>query len=75
MICKQGNGYVISSGGVWLPGAYDSERAARYAFRFPDEDLQRLQSEVNAREPDVSKRVISFEMLQQLKATQGEGNV
>lgn len=66
MIRKVNNGFVISSHGVWLPGCYDSERAAKYAFRFPDEDLQRLQGKVNARESDVSRRMISFEMLQEL---------
>jgi hypothetical protein len=41
------DGYVISSHGMWLPGLYDSERTARYAFRFPDATLQRLQDEIN----------------------------
>jgi hypothetical protein len=60
------SGFAISSHGVWLPGCYDSERAAKYAFRFPDEELQKLQNDVNDREPDISKRMISFEMLQEL---------
>lgn len=34
--------YVISSRHQWLPGAYDSERTAKYAFRFPDEVLRKL---------------------------------
>lgn len=66
MIHKINNGFAISSGNVWLPGCYESERAAKYAFRFPDDDLRQLQNKVNARETDVSKRMISFEMLQEL---------
>jgi hypothetical protein len=42
---------VISSYGVWRPGSYEDERAARFAFRLPDEELQRLQDEANARMP------------------------
>lgn len=34
-----GEAYVISSGGVWLVGAYATEEAARYAFQFTDEEL------------------------------------
>jgi hypothetical protein len=49
MIHKVGDGFVISSGGTWLPGSYESERAARYAFRFSADDLQRLQDAANAR--------------------------
>lgn len=58
--------FAIASSGVWRPGCYDSERAARYAFRFPDEALRSLQDQVNEREPDHEKRVITFEMLQEL---------
>lgn len=53
------NGYVISSRGCWLPGVYDSERAAKYAFRFPAEALQKLQDSVNP------GGVITFAMLQE----------
>jgi hypothetical protein len=66
MIHKVDNAFVISSHQVAIPGCYDSERAAKYAFRFSNEDLQRLQGEINAKEPDFTKRVISFEMLQKL---------
>lgn len=41
--------YVISAYGSWLPGAYESERAARFAFRFSYEELQVLQNIVNER--------------------------
>ncbi len=40
--------FSISSCQVWRPGIYDSERAARYAFRFRDADLQALQDRCNA---------------------------
>ncbi len=53
--------YCISSHRCWMPGCYDSERAAKYAFRFKDEDLRKLQDSVN---PD---GVITFEMLQALR--------
>lgn len=39
--------FVISSNQVWLPGRYESERTAKYAFRFSDEVLQALQTEAN----------------------------
>lgn len=42
MIYPVDDGFVISSGGVWLPGVYATERAARYAFRFSNEDLERI---------------------------------
>jgi len=58
MIVPVDNHYVISSRGAWRPGAYDTQRAARYAQRLSDEQLQRLQDSVN---PD---GVITFEMLQ-----------
>lgn len=41
--------YVISSGHVWMPGSYEDERTARYAFRFEDGQLRKLQDEANAR--------------------------
>ena len=53
--------YQISSHQVWRPGVYDSERAARYAFRFTDEALDALQDRIG---PD---GVVSFEMLQGLR--------
>lgn len=63
---KYGDTFAIASCGVWRPGCYNSERAARYAFRFPDAALRRLQDRVNDAEPDHERRVISFEMLQAL---------
>lgn len=66
MMRKTGNAYAISKDQVAIPGCYDSERAAKYAFRFSNKELQTLQDEVNDREPDYEKRVITFEMLQAL---------
>lgn len=64
MIHKLDNGqYVIASGGAWVPGSYESERAAKYAFRFPNEVLQRLQD-------SVSPGAITFKMLQEARASQ-----
>ncbi len=51
--------FCISSHQCWLPGTYESERAANYAFRFPDEVLTELQESVNP------GGIITFEMLQQ----------
>ena len=45
MIHPVEGGFVISSYGVWRPGCYATERAARLAFRLPDEVLARLQAE------------------------------
>lgn len=50
--------WTISSQGFgWLPGIYDSERAAKYAFRFSYECLERLEK--------VNHALITFEMLQE----------
>ena len=58
--------FVITSGHIGLPGCYATRRAANYAFQFPNGELQKLQDKVNASEPDENKRVITFEMLQEL---------
>lgn len=63
--------YQISSHQVWRPGIYDSERAARYACQFYDEDLGALQEQVNAQHPDPADRVITFEMLRGLRRRVG----
>lgn len=47
MIQKVDDGYVISSRGTWLPGVYESEKAARVAFRLPDSVLASLQEQAN----------------------------
>jgi hypothetical protein len=53
-------GYVISSHRVWLPGVYEDERTARYAFRLPVAALQRLQDAANARTPDRTGGTITW---------------
>ena len=55
--------YVISSRGTWLPGAYETKRAANYAFRFAEQDLLLLQLEKNQTE----RGIITFEDLQELR--------
>ena len=55
--------FVISSYQTWRPGAYASERAARYAFKFDDEVLQRLQ-DAAIDDPDNVLSTITFEALQ-----------
>lgn len=37
-----GPGFLISSGGVWVPGVYDTVTTARYAFRFSNAQLESL---------------------------------
>lgn len=49
MIHEVRGNFVISSHGVWMPGSYESKRAARYAFRFRNEELKKLQDAANAR--------------------------
>jgi len=54
--------YVASSNLVWKAGIYDSERAARYCFQFPDSELKALQERKNK-----EYEVITFEDLQELR--------
>ena len=49
MIYPIENGYTISAYRSWLPGVYESERAARNAFKLDDEVLQNLMDAANAR--------------------------
>ena len=49
MIYPIENGYTISAYRSWLPGFYESERAARNAFKLDDEVLQNLMDAANAR--------------------------
>jgi hypothetical protein len=58
--------YVISAYQVGMPGAYESERAARYAFRFTNEELTAAQAEANARHGGPGG-IITFEQLQAMK--------
>lgn len=62
MISRTRDGlFVASSRGAYIPGAYESARAARYAFRFTDRILDTLRR----RAPN---GVITFSMLQGLRA-------
>lgn len=59
MIHQTGNCFVISSRRQWLEGCFSTEKAAKYAFKFPESAIKELQEEVNKKEnPD--HRVISF---------------
>lgn len=60
MIYRAGDAFVIANPGGYLPGSFESERAARYAFRFDLGTLQRLSEEVCAGEG----KPITFERLQ-----------
>lgn len=59
MIHEVNGQFVISAYGVWLPGVYDSERAARYAFRFDYETLKATR--------DAVEQPITFETLQKVR--------
>jgi hypothetical protein len=65
-IKRADNEWVISACEVWRPGVYESERAARYAFRFTDGELTAAQAEANARHGGPGG-VITFEQLQAMK--------
>ena len=66
MIHQVKDSYVISSHGSWLPGAYATEAAARWALQFPDATLAELRDRVNVEE----KRDITTD---DLKAARAEG--
>lgn len=46
-----GSGYVIGSGHRWLPGVYDTDKTARYAFQFSDLELAAIQNRKNGETP------------------------
>jgi hypothetical protein len=60
--------FTISSHAMWLPGIYDSERAARYAFRFSNETLQQLSDRICAVHGE--NRAITTDDLKAARATQ-----
>ncbi|MBP1183546.1 hypothetical protein JOE48_005510 [Methylobacterium sp. PvR107] len=41
------NGFLVSDQGVWLPGLYATEDAARKAAQMPSETLQAIQDRKN----------------------------
>ena len=49
MIRKLDGGYVISAYSTWLPGFYESERAAQNAFKLPRNVLESLMDAANER--------------------------
>ena len=67
MIYEVNDVFVISSQQQWIVGAYESRRAANYAFRFPEEVLSKLQDSVNP------GGVITFEMLQKARKDMKNG--
>lgn len=67
VIYKIDGGFVISSKGTWLPGSYDSERTARYAFRFKDAELHELQTRKNVEAGGIGG-AITFKDLKALRA-------
>lgn len=63
MIKKLDTGeYVASSHNVWIPGVFEDERTAKYAFKFKNRDLQKLQNKKN-----LTDKVIRFKDLQKLR--------
>ena len=60
-------GFIASSGGAWIAGVFETEKAAKYAFRFSNKELQKLQDEKNK-----TTQVITFEDLQKLKNKKNE---
>lgn len=63
--CEDGT-CCISSNQVWMPGAYENEKCARYAFRFSDSVLQQLMNEANERAGGV-EGTITYEDLKLAK--------
>ena len=55
-------GYVASSNNMWIHGCFEDERTAKYAFKFKNEQLQKLQDEKNK-----TTRIITFKDLQDLR--------
>lgn len=63
MIYKHKDGTcTASSSQCYIPGLYDDERTAKYAFKFSNEQLEALQEEKNK-----TDGVITFKDLQELK--------
>jgi len=54
-----GDCYVISEGGTWLPGCYENQVVAGLAFDLSCDTLQKLQDTANNRCPDKVGGVIT----------------
>ena len=64
------NTFCASSNNTWIPGIYADERAAKYAFRFSNQELQNLQNEKNK-----SEGIITFSDLQKLRKTKNSSSI
>lgn len=58
--------FTVAEKGVWIPGVYDTEEAARYAVGLSDAVLQALQQAMNEREADFAKRYLTLDMLKEV---------
>jgi len=65
--------FVISSGGTWLPGSYESFEAAEYAFGFDADLLQRFQEAAN-KTPNPEERVIRLASMKGFAGLRKGGN-
>lgn len=66
MIYRTDDGrYIVSSGRgrVWLPGIYEDQRAAQYAFSFYDHTLEKFSNKIG------HDRTITYSMLKELRKT------
>lgn len=59
--------YVISADGIWLPGCYESRRAALYAFHFCVDRQAQLRDEANA----TNDGVITLALMSRIKKEHG----
>ncbi len=57
-------GFVISSGGTWLPGVYEDRRAANFAFRLSSEKLEHLRRRVVLEQ----KRLITWDDIKAVRS-------
>ncbi len=62
---EHGEIFVISSRQMWLPGGYADERAANYAFRFTNRELDEINDRIFRF--DAENRPITFEDLQAVR--------
>jgi hypothetical protein len=58
--------YVISSRQVWMPGTYEDERTAKYAFKFRDEELREIHDSKEKNEAGLLQP-ITFKDLQEYR--------
>ena len=64
-------GFVISAYRQWIPGVYDTERAAKFALRLRVGQADHLRDKINVGED----RLITWEDIREYRATlRSEGN-